>query len=167
MNAAQASSAYPSPASSPIDSPSDDSRPPSPFPSEASPTLTAEHLKLKMRLSPLLQVEESLWRRLSPASATEYEATHLSPVTNLPSPVRATKEISIQSSSAWKGAFGRFLSNTRGSMDSDQGIDFDDPKDPGVILHNCSEDMQKLWNDETVKSLLKANHILMEDQPGL
>ncbi|THV06695.1 guanine nucleotide binding protein, alpha subunit [Dendrothele bispora CBS 962.96] len=165
MSAAQASSAYPSPASSPIDSPSESSRPPSPFPTEASPTLTSDHLKLRLRLGPLLQVEESLWRRLSPSSG-EYEATHLSPVTNLPLPARATKEISIHSSSAWKNAFGRLLSNNRGSMDSEQGIDFDDPKDPGLILHNCYEDMNKLWNDETVRTLLRANRIRLEDQSG-
>ncbi|KIK61988.1 hypothetical protein GYMLUDRAFT_73000 [Collybiopsis luxurians FD-317 M1] len=110
------------------------------------PTLTPEHLKLKMRLSPILQVEESLGRKL------ELEATS---ITNVPRPTRP-----------WKSAFSRPSPSSRNSMDSEQGIDFDDPNDPGVILHNCAEDMIKLWNDPTIRALLKALRLRLEDTPG-
>ncbi|KAJ4000650.1 guanine nucleotide binding protein, alpha subunit [Lentinula boryana] len=130
------------------------------------PTLTAEHLKLKMRLSPLLQVEESLWRRLSPSSAVEFEASHLASITNVPHSTRP-KEVYVQSSMAWKSTFSRLLStSTRDSVESDTGIDFDDPKDPGVILNNCAEDMIKLWHDPTIRELLNASGIRLEDTPG-
>ncbi|KAJ3850279.1 guanine nucleotide binding protein, alpha subunit [Lentinula lateritia] len=130
------------------------------------PTLTAEHLKLKMRLSPLLQVEESLWRRLSPSSAFESETSHLASITNVPHSTRS-KEVYVQSSMAWKSTFSRLLStSTRSSVDSDPGIDFDDPKDPGVILNNCGEDMIKLWHDPTIRNLLNVLRIRLEDTPG-
>lgn len=131
------------------------------------PTLTAEHLKLKMRLSPLLQVEESLWRRLSPSSAFESQTSHLASITNVPHSTRP-KEVYVQSSMAWKSTFSRLLStSTRSSVDSDPGIDFDDPKDPGVILNNCAEDMIKLWHDPTIRNLLNVLRIRLEDTPGL
>ncbi|KAJ4500311.1 guanine nucleotide binding protein, alpha subunit [Lentinula lateritia] len=130
------------------------------------PTLTAEHLKLKMRLSPLLQVEESLWRRLSPSSAFESQTPHLASITNVPHSTRP-KEVYVQSSMAWKSTFSRLLStSTRSSVDSDPGIDFDDPKDPGVILNNCAEDMIKLWHDPTIRNLLNVLRIRLEDTPG-
>ena len=74
----------------------------------------------------------------------------------------------MNSAAQWKGAFGRLLStNIRDSVDSEFGIDFDDPNDPGVILHNCSEDMIRLWNDPTIKALLKVHKLRLEDMPGL
>ncbi|KAF9070844.1 guanine nucleotide binding protein, alpha subunit [Rhodocollybia butyracea] len=147
-------------------SPISEDRSPSPLEFEQElPMLTAEHLKLKMRLSPLLQVEESLWRRLSPSTAT---ATQQVSVTNVPPPSsNLKKEIYVQSATPWKSAFSRFLSSSnRESVDSDDGIDFDDPQDPGVILNNCAEDMIKLWHDPTIKALLQALRIRLEDTPG-
>ncbi|KAG7449581.1 G-alpha-domain-containing protein [Guyanagaster necrorhizus] len=132
------------------------------------PTLTAEHLKLKMRLKPLLQVEEALLRRLSPGNTAEFEATQLTVPTSLPYPDRNYKEPSVNSAVHWKGAFGRLLTpnEQRTSFDSEQGIDFDDPKDPGLVLHNCREDMDHLWNDPTVKELLKVHKLRLEDLSG-
>lgn len=52
-------------------------------------------------------------------------------------------------------------------MESSQDIDFDDPSDPGVILHACSDDMIRLWNDTTVKKLLSLQRIRLEDMAGL
>ncbi|KAJ4483690.1 guanine nucleotide binding protein, alpha subunit [Lentinula aciculospora] len=129
------------------------------------PTLTAEHLKLKMRLSPLLQVEESLWRRLSPSTAVNFE-TSLTSITNIPHFTQPA-EVYVQSSMAWKSTFSRLVStSTRRSGESDTDIDFDDPKDPGVILNNCAEDMIKLWHDPTIRDLLSALKIRLEDMPG-
>lgn len=136
------------------------------FPTESVPTLTAEHMKLKMRLSPLLQVEQSLWRRLSPTGAANLEGTHLPESVYHGSP--AYLERSINSNNHWKDAFGRLIpGNSRPSLDENAGIDFDDPNDPGVILHNCAEDMIMLWSDPTIKELLRIHKITMEDTPGL
>lgn len=135
------------------------------------PKLTPEHLKLKMRLSPLQQVEEALLRRLTPAGSAEFEATRLSPVTNLQysnRPGVVGGEVAVNSSTPWKTAFNRLMASTaRSSFDSAQEIDFDDPQDPGVILHACAEDMIRLWNDPTVKEILSARNLRLEDLAGL
>ncbi|KAF8995481.1 guanine nucleotide binding protein, alpha subunit [Cyathus striatus] len=127
-------------------------------PSIKLPTLTPEHLKLKMRLLPLQQVEEALLRKLTPAGSPEFEAT--------PRAAKTGKEVAVNSTTPWKGAFSRLLSATRSSFESGMDIDFDDPNDPGVILHACAEDMVRLWNDPTIKELLKAVKIRPEDMAG-
>lgn len=134
-------------------------------------TLTPEHLKLRMRLLPLHQVEEALLRKLTPPGSIEFEATHLSSaVTNFNYATRSArtrKEIAVNSTSQWKGAFSRVVANTvRSSMDSGMDIDFDDPNDPGIVLHACAEDMTRLWNDPTIKGMLKTRKIRLEDKAG-
>ncbi|KXN90120.1 Guanine nucleotide-binding protein alpha-4 subunit [Leucoagaricus sp. SymC.cos] len=148
--------------------PGDSSRPNSPSPPADLPALSPEHLRLKMRLLPLQQVEENLLRRLSSAGSSEIEATHLSPVTNLPYSGRAgkAKEVTVNSTSQWKGAFSRLLSNARSSFESGADINFSDPNDPGVVLHACAEDMILLWNDPTIKQLLSARKQRLEDMAG-
>jgi guanine nucleotide-binding protein alpha-1 subunit len=136
------------------------------LPTDGRTILTQEHLRLKMRLSPLLQVEESLWRRLSPTRTPNYEGTHL------PRPISKdsvqVRDPSVNSTSHWKDAFGKLLSgNARPSLDENAGIDFNDPNDPGVVLHNCAEDMVALWSDSTVRELIRKQGTLMEDTPGL
>jgi hypothetical protein len=136
------------------------------------PTLTPEHLKLKMRLLPLQQVEETLLRRLRPSGSVESEATQLPSWKNRPYIATAgytPTEIFINSSSPWKNAFSRILTSTptRSSLGSSHNIDFDDPEDPGVILHACAEDMIRLWDDPTVKELLRVRKIRLEDMAGL
>lgn len=122
-----------------------------------------------MRLLPLRQVEETLLRKMTPVGSTEFEPTHLSPVTNLPQRLRSGKgkEIAINSTSQWKVAFGRIMASTRISQDSGAGIDFEDPNDPGVVLHACAEDIIRLWNSPIVKQLLKVQKIRLEDMSGL
>lgn len=145
------------------------SRSNSPIPPADFSPLTPEHLRLKMRLLPLQQVEEALLRRLSSAGSSEIEATRLLPVTDLPCFGTAAngKEITVNSTSQWKFAFSRLLSNPRSSFDSGADIDFEDPNDPGVILHACAEDMIQLWNDPTIKALLSARKQRLEDMAGL
>ncbi|KIM45068.1 hypothetical protein M413DRAFT_441725 [Hebeloma cylindrosporum] len=131
-------------------------------------TINPELLKLRMRLLPLQQVEEALLRKMTPAGSAEFEATHLSPLTNLPYKRRPGKfrEVAINSTAHWKSAFGRLMATARTSVDSAADIDFEDPNDPGVILHACSEDIIQLWNDPTVKQLLKVQKLRLEDMAG-
>ncbi|KAH6914231.1 guanine nucleotide-binding protein alpha-4 subunit [Coprinopsis sp. MPI-PUGE-AT-0042] len=137
------------------------SRPPSPM-LAAGITLGPELLRLKMRLSPLQQVEEVLLRKLSPPGANELEATHLSSITNLPN---APRELAVSSNSQWKGAFSRLMTSVRTSIGSEADFS-NDPNDPGPILHACAEDMITLWNDPTIKTMLRAYGVRLEDKPG-
>jgi len=170
MTEAQAAqtASYPTSPTSPLAS---SSRSPSDTTSDALahlPPLTAEHLKLKMRLSPLVQVEQALVRKLTPPGSAEFEATHLANVSNnyADRVAARAKEVAVNSQFAWKSMFGRFLPDSRDSIDSQEGIDWDDPEDPGRIIYACGEDMIRLWNDETIKEILKAQNIRLEDQPG-
>lgn len=96
------------------------SRPPSAPPSDEDlPQLTPEHLKLRLRLVPLLQVEEVLVRKLNPVGVAETEATHLAQITNVP------REVAVNSQFQWKGIFNR-ITGGRPSMDSD-AINWEDP----------------------------------------
>jgi guanine nucleotide-binding protein alpha-1 subunit len=124
--------------------------------------VSPELLKLKMRLLPLQQVEESLLRKMTPPGSSEFEPTHLSSVKKKPGKFR---ELAINSTTQWKGAFGRLIATARASFESTTEIEV--PNDAGVILHACSEDIIKLWNDPTVKALLKAQKVRLEDMGGL
>ena len=121
---------------------------------------------MRMRLLPLRQVEESLLRKMTPTGSSEFEPTHLSPVKNK-TKAGKFRELAINSTTQWKGAFGRLIATARASFESTTEIDFDDPDDPAVILHACSEDIINLWNDPTVKMLLKAQKVRLEDMGGL
>ena len=49
-------------------------------PRQDHPPVTAEHLQLRVRLLPLLEVEQNLLRRLTPpGTSREIEATHPTP----------------------------------------------------------------------------------------
>ena len=127
------------------------------------PPLTPEHLKLKMRLAPLIQVEAALIRRLLPPDQVEGLSR-----SNLTAPP-FHQEISVNSSTGWKNTFNRLLRNPSGrdSCDSMDLINWSDPDDPGVVLHACSEDMIRLWADPTVRKLMEVEKMRPEEMAGL
>ncbi|KAK7683169.1 hypothetical protein QCA50_013842 [Cerrena zonata] len=150
---------------------------PTTSPSSSSPPagswlrLTPEHLKLKLRLLPLLQVEESLIRKLTPPGSPEFAATHLSQITNIPSPMVSRpsakgKEVAVNSQFAWKGVFSKIIPSSRDSFDSADLVNWEDPEDPGRIIFACSEDMIKLWRDPMIRKILNHQHIRLQDEGG-
>ena len=74
------------------------------------------------------------------------------------------KEIGVNAAVRWKDAFTR---GQRESVNSEEGIDWDDPEDPGVVLHACAEDMMRLWNDGFVRELLERQGLRLEEVAGL
>ena len=40
-------------------------------------------------------------------------------------------------------------------------------QDPSRVLHACADDMITLWNDPTIKAMLRAQAVRLEDLPGL
>ncbi|KAJ6558485.1 guanine nucleotide binding protein, alpha subunit [Mycena vulgaris] len=134
---------------------------------EAYPTLTPELLTLKMRLLPLHQVEEALLGKLTPGANLKAFESSLSPLTNLPQSTRGTaQEVSINSATPWKGAFSRLMNNVRTSVDGPEVDEPQDSRDARQLLHACSEDMIRLWNDPTVKAVLKVHRLRLEDMAG-
>lgn len=124
------------------------------------PALTPELLTLKMRLLPLQQVEEALLGKLSP-SARFNKAYSASPDPQKP------QEVSINSTTPWKGAFNRLMNNVRSSVDGPEVDEPQDSRDARQLLHACSEDIIRLWNDPTVKEVLRAHRLRLEDMAGL
>jgi len=125
------------------------------------PVITNELKMLRMRLLPLLAVEESLRRKLIPEGSTEEEATQLSN-----SPKRYIKEIAINSACHWKDTFSRLVNSERESFESQDAIDWNDPNDPGILLHACSQDIIRLWKDPTIQKLLKKQNLMLEEVAG-
>lgn len=129
--------------------------------------LGPEHLKLKMKLSPLLRMEDVLIQKLSPNSQHHIKGESPDPVfrdaANAPDapaiPIRT--ELTVNSRSTWKSAFKRWK---KGGADE---IDFDDPNDPGRVLFACKDDMIALWNDPVVRENLEIARVRPQDQGGL
>ncbi|KAI6021064.1 guanine nucleotide binding protein, alpha subunit [Pisolithus marmoratus] len=107
------------------------------------PPLTAEHLKLKMRLAPLGQVEAALIKKILPP-------------------------VCINSNSGWKSALSRIVGNgdNRKSCDTADMINWTDPDDPGVVMHACAEDMKRLWSDPLIKRLMEVEKMRPEEMAG-
>lgn len=136
--------------------------PPSCDPPEDLPYLTPELLKLKLRLSPLIQVEEILTKRLTPAGSMEVGS-----LGHFDRPKITIKEVAVNSTAQWREAFNRLRANTRESFDSEHAIDWDDPNDPGVVLSACSEDIIRLWNEPLIRKLLEKQNLRLEEMGGL
>lgn len=132
--------------------------------SSASPEL----LKIKLRLAPLLQVEETLIRRLTSAGSGEMEATLRigRDMSYYERTKNYMKEVTVNSAVQWKGSFGRREAG-RSSFDTDKAINWEDPDDPGRILHACSEDMIRLWEDPMTKKFLEAQKLRLQERAGL
>lgn len=120
---------------------------------------TLELLNIKSRLDPLIQVEQRLIRLLTMAGSGETEATHLRIL-----PKQVFKEIAINSTTPWKHAFNRLIKNGR---TSEEEVDWDDPEDPGRILHACSQDMMYIWSNPIVQELLGKQNVRLEESSGL
>jgi len=137
-------------------------------PSDDYPQLNSELLVVKMRLSPLLQIERALTRRLTPLDSGESEPTQLSDLSYADRSKKAQKELAVNSATQWKNAFSRLLrTQSVESFSSEQAIDWDDPNDPGSVLHACSADMARLWADPTIHQLLEKQNIRLEEMAGL
>ncbi|KAJ7232777.1 guanine nucleotide-binding protein alpha-4 subunit [Mycena haematopus] len=127
------------------------------------PPITSELLTLKMRLLPLQQVEEALLNKLTPGASLG-KAYTAAPDDPLPG---GTQEVSVHSAAPWKGAFSRLMNNVRGSVDGPETNEPQDSREARQLLHACSEDMIRLWNDPTVKEVLKVHRLRLEDMAGL
>ncbi|KAJ7185342.1 guanine nucleotide binding protein, alpha subunit [Mycena filopes] len=119
---------------------------------------------LRARLVPLLQIETALRRRMAMSESDEDRG---SPTTMTPTSVRrrSGKEIAVNSAAAWKSAFMRDPS-ARESFDTQNVVDWDDPDDPGVALHQRGEDMRRLWAHPTVRAILERQGIRLQESPG-
>jgi len=133
-------------------------------PSSDHPQFSHELLLLRKRLVPILQIEKALIERLGPfgpAITLDYDSSYLDRSKHM------TKEVAINCS-AWTGAINRLLGGeeSQDTYSHEHPTDWNDPKDPSVVLNFCAQDMALLWNDPTVKQLLKKQGVRLEEMAG-
>jgi guanine nucleotide-binding protein alpha-1 subunit len=132
------------------------------------PQLNPELWMVKLRLSPLLHVEQVLTRRLNPLDSGETEPTYLGDLSYAERSRSAVTEFAVNATAQWKNKFSRLLRTEDGDIfDAEQAIDWDGPDDPDFLLHTCSADMTRLWGDPTIHQLLEKQNIRLEEMAGL
>lgn len=116
--------------------------------------LTDQHRRMRMRLSPLLPIEEQLTRKLLPEANDRLQ------------------DVCVRAGSGWKGLLAS-LQDVGGSGDG-KGREPRRPStaegkkdDPTAVLAACRDDIIALWEDPVVKSVLKRRGIRLQDMPGL
>ena len=116
---------------------------------DVEPILTDAHRRLRMRLSPLISMEENLNKKLFPYP---------------PDP----KEISVRGGTNWKSYLARVVKEKEqkpGRPRSSQGTV---PQEEGThILITFKEDIIALWSDPVVHRVLKRRSCNIRDMPGL
>ncbi|KAJ6572753.1 guanine nucleotide binding protein, alpha subunit [Mycena vulgaris] len=129
----------------------------------------ADLLALRARLLPLLQVEDILVRRIATSdgahSCTPLEHAGVRPDTPTGALRRTGKEVAVNSGAAWKRVFMRDQTG-RESVETQHLVDWDDPDDPGRLLHARGEDMQRLWAHPTVGAVLERQGIRLQESSG-
>ncbi|KAJ7190943.1 guanine nucleotide binding protein, alpha subunit [Mycena pura] len=131
-----------------------------------SPCVDADLSTLKLRLSPLIQVEEVLMQRLIPSGPDKSDAARLAQLTQIPYELRprgVTREVAVNSAMQWKDVFTRLVGSDR---DSENAVNWDDPHDPGVVLHALADDLKALWSNQTVQALLVQQNLRLQEAAG-
>ncbi|KAJ6590807.1 guanine nucleotide binding protein, alpha subunit [Mycena sp. CBHHK59/15] len=134
-----------------------------------SPVVDDDLAALKMRLSPLIRVEEILMQRLIPNGPDKSDGARLAQLTNIPYselPRNVNREVAVHSANPWKDVFKRLVASDNESFDSEKAIDWEDPTGPGVVLHALADDMKALWSNRTVKALLDRQNLRLQEAAG-
>jgi guanine nucleotide-binding protein alpha-1 subunit len=122
------------------------------------------HLEsLSMRLLPLRHIESLLIAKLVPPN--EDEATHLG-LANTDSSSSTNREIFVRPGLTWKG--GLHNRNRNYGRPQSAGTHGQETLDETqIVLNQCCNDMIALWNDKTVRDILKKHKVRLEESPGL
>ncbi|CAE6356447.1 unnamed protein product [Rhizoctonia solani] len=151
----------------------EDMEPPTPDPERPGTALsfrTEEKLahisELRLRLQPLMLLEDQLNRTLAgDLSGNDLEPTRLG---SYSAPHRDTtdrkeKEVAVRSGSTWKKALNTFKGKRE---DDDDAYTWDDPNDPGHTIVALREDMIALWRDPFVQDVLHKQRLQLEHTAG-
>lgn len=145
-----------------------------------SPKFSEKHRLLKLRLTPLREVQRDLERRLGAASqevASSGGYTATAPFdssSNYPGPSRSKRrpqEFFINSSNGWKSALDKFRPKTSSTRPTTaggtrRGKERQDDEITDVIA-GCGDDIKALWDDPVVRDVLSRQRSRIEDSPGL
>ncbi|KAG6811835.1 hypothetical protein H0H92_005632 [Tricholoma furcatifolium] len=117
--------------------------------------------EVRMRLAPkVLQVEHLLTRRFNTDGFGHTETIPRNSDSSSADPEdNFVQEVAINSARPWKEALARSLT----SVEQEQGTE---AVDSSVLLSDCAQDIELLWNNMSVQALLKSRNIHMEEVAG-
>lgn len=122
---------------------------PSSSPEDIEPVQTDAHRRLRMRLSPLISMEENLNRKLFPQQ---------------PDP----REISVRGGTNWKSYLARVAKEKEQKPPRPRSSQSTVPQEEGThILVTFKEDIIALWSDPVVHRVLERRRCNVRDMPGL
>lgn len=116
-------------------------------------SLSDHHRRTRMRLLPLLSMETNLTRQLLPE--------HYDP--------SRTPEICVRAGSGWKTVLERVTLERRVPPTGQRRPMTNDGRskdDPTLVLAASKNDIISLWEDESVREVLKRRGVRLEDSPG-
>ncbi|CCM05237.1 uncharacterized protein FIBRA_07447 [Fibroporia radiculosa] len=113
--------------------------PPGPTVRFSTSPLTDTHRRIRMRLSPLISIEEELTKRL------------------LPEANEKVRDVCVRAGSGWKGVLTSVSSNhIERRPGTAEGRSKDDPT---AVLAACRDDIVTLWEDPVVREVLKKHNL--------
>jgi hypothetical protein len=128
--------------------------------SDSEENISDELRALTIRLLPLKHAEEILVSKIF--SKNEEAATGLNSHAVYTSP-RRSREIFVRPGSGWKGLLARWSSSTPANSGAST-LESDEPQE---LLHSCRGDIMTMWNDPTVRDILRRRKVRLEEFPGL
>ncbi|KAI0795968.1 G-protein alpha subunit [Abortiporus biennis] len=140
----------------------------------SSSPLTDNHKRIRMRLLPLLAIEEELTKKLFPELSLAMthgpkEGDNVAP---------GFREVCVRAGSGWKNVLNTIISQQQqqnGYLDGKgrgaayQGMNGNGTSkidDPTTVLAACKEDIVTLWEDQVVRGILKKRGVRLQDMPG-
>lgn len=154
-----------------------DIRPTSPSGTKILPLrrLTDDLRRLRVSLSPLRSIEESLARFISPehyprtvgsacssSSNNNDSRSGGSPTAALPT--ERAFEVRVRSGSRWKTLF---KGSGGGAMSKAKSQDYEEMQNARRVIEACREDIVTLWNHPAVRAGLRDQSVSLEFQSGL
>jgi hypothetical protein len=114
--------------------------------------MTDDLRRLRVSLSPLKRIEQSLARLISPDNPRSGFL-----------PTERAFEVSVRSGSRWKTLFHRSGGGTPGAGNHRK----EEVQNARSVIEACREDIVALWNHQAVRASLREQSVTLEFQSGL
>ena len=132
---------------------------------DEEPPLPDQLIAIKERLKPLGHIENILLAKLVPPN--EAEAAHLGnrPDVISSSQNRKGQEVFVRPGKGWHEALLRGARSSRPLSAGSTGLET--PDDAQCVLNSCRDDMVALWENPSVRAILRRRKVRLEELPGL
>jgi guanine nucleotide-binding protein subunit alpha len=137
--------------------------------------LTDDLRRLRVSLSPLRNIEESLARFISPehyprrvscVGGSGGSTTSTTTTASAALPTERAFEVSVRSGSRWKTLF-KGSGGDNGAMSKARHQEYAEVQNARRVIEACREDIVALWNHPAVRASLADQSVSLEFQSGL